>query len=100
MNSRSEFRNCRVKSIVLMTREILKMLSQCAVDYPTLPVNQVFFTPYRDPGGMLSRHGRMLSRNDKTPDILDTHGISGNVFVNPRASSSSPYPGHITACNE
>ena len=36
---------------------------------------------------MLSRPGRMLSRNDKPPDIWDTHGISGNVFVNPAASS-------------
>ena len=35
----------------------------------------------------------MLSRNDKPPDIWDTHGKSGNVFVHPPASSSSPYPG-------
>ena len=35
---------------------------------------------YRDPGGMLSRPGGILSRNDKPPDIWDTHGISGNVF--------------------
>ena len=42
--------------------------------------------PFRDPGGM-------LSRKDKPPDIWDTHGKSGNVFVNPPASSSSPYPG-------
>ena len=42
--------------------------------------------PFRDPGGM-------LSRKDKPPDIWDTHGISGNVFVNPPASSSAPYPG-------
>ena len=35
----------------------------------------------------------MLSRNDKPPDIWDTHGVSGNVFVNPPASYSSPYPG-------
>ena len=34
----------------------------------------------------------MLSRNDKPPDIWDTHGMSGNVFVNPPASSS-PFPG-------
>ena len=34
----------------------------------------------------------MLSRNDKPPDIRDTRGISGNVFVNPPASSSSPCP--------
>ena len=44
-------------------------------------------TPYRDPGGMLSRPGGMLSRNDKPPDIWDTHGKSGNVFVIPPASS-------------
>ena len=35
----------------------------------------------------------MLSRNDKPPDVWDTYGISGNVFVNPPASCSSPYPG-------
>ena len=51
------------------------------------------FPPFRDPGGMLSRSVGMPSRNDKPPDIWDTHGISGNVFVNPPASSSSPYPG-------
>ena len=48
---------------------------------------------FRNPGGMLSRSLGMLSRNDEPPDIWDTHGISGNVFVNPPASSSSPYPG-------
>ena len=36
--------------------------------------------------------GGMLSRNDKPPSIWDTHGISGNVFANPTASSSAPYP--------
>ena len=35
----------------------------------------------------------MLRRNDKPPDNWDMHGKSGNVFVNPPASSSSPYPG-------
>ena len=58
-----------------------------------VPSQPAFFPPYRDPGGMLSRPGRMLSRNDKPPDIWNTHGFSGNVFVNPPASSSSPYPG-------
>ena len=50
------------------------------------------FPPFRDPGGMLSRSVGMPSRNDKPPDIWDTHGFSGNVFVNPTASSSSPEP--------
>ena len=48
--------------------------------------------PFRDPGGMLSCSVEMLSRNDRPPSIWDTHGISRNVFVNPLASSSTPYP--------
>ena len=57
------------------------------------PSQPALLPPFRDPGGMLSRSVGMLSRNDKPPDIWDTHGMSGNVFVNPPASSSSPYPG-------
>ena len=34
----------------------------------------------------------MPSRNTGPPSIWDTHGISGNVFPNPHASSSAPYP--------
>ena len=53
---------------------------------------QVFFPPHPDPGGMLSRSLGMPSRNNGPPSIWDTHDISGNVFVNPTASSSAPYP--------
>ena len=56
------------------------------------PGQPAFFPPFRDPGGMLSRSMGMTSRNDKPPDIWDTHGISGNVFVNPAASSSALCP--------
>ena len=68
--------------------------------------------PFRDPGGMLNRSVGMPRRSDRLPSIWDTHGISGNVFVNPTGSSSSPYPQgiqsvdfryvrtYITACNE
>ena len=52
----------------------------------------VFFPPFRDLGGMLSRSIGMPSRSDKPPDIWDTHGSSGNVLLNPTASSSAPYP--------
>ena len=51
-----------------------------------VPSQPALLPPFRDPGGM-------LSRKDKPPDIWDTHGISGSVFANPAASSSSPYPG-------
>ena len=51
-----------------------------------VPSQPALFPPYRDPGGL-------LSRSDKPPDIWNTHGKSGNVFVNSPASSSSPHPG-------
>ena len=52
----------------------------------------VFFPPHPDPGGMLSRSLEMPSRKEGPPSIWDAHGISGNVFANPTASSSAPYP--------
>ena len=52
----------------------------------------VSFPPHPVPGGMLSRSIGMPSRRDGPPSIWDTHGISGNVFANPAASSSAPYP--------
>ena len=53
----------------------------------------VSFPPHPVPGGMLSRSIGMPSRKDGPPSIWDAHNISGNVFANPPASSSSPYPG-------
>ena len=50
------------------------------------------FPPHPVPGGMLRRSLGMPSRNDGPPSIWDTHGISGNVFANPAASSSAPFP--------
>ena len=58
-----------------------------------VPSQLALFTPFRDPGGKLSRSVGMPNRSDKPPDTWDTHGISGNVFANPPASSSSPCPG-------
>ena len=52
----------------------------------------VSFPPHPDPEGML-RHSFMVpSRREGPPSIWDTHEISGNVFANPVASSSAPYP--------
>ena len=51
-----------------------------------------FFPPFRDPSGMISRSLGMPSRSDGPPSIWDTHGFSENVFANPTASSSAPYP--------
>ena len=52
----------------------------------------VFFPPHPIPGGMQSRSIGMPSRRKGPPSIWDTHDISGNVFANPAASSSAPYP--------
>ena len=52
-----------------------------------------FFTPFQNPGGMLSRYLGMPIRDDGPPSIFGTRMVySGNVFANPTASSSAPYP--------
>ena len=45
----------------------------------------VSFQPHQIPEGM-------LSRREGPPSNWDTHGISGNVFANPDASSSAHFP--------
>ena len=52
----------------------------------------VSFPPHPIPGGTLRQSFVSPSRKEGPPSIWDTHGISGNVFANPRASSSAPYP--------
>ena len=38
-------------------------------------------------------------RREGPPSIWDTHGFSGNVFVNPDASLSAPYPQKLNQWN-
>ena len=52
----------------------------------------VSFPRHPYPGGMLRRYVGMPSRREGPPSIWETHGISGNVFANPTASFSAPYP--------
>ena len=68
------------------------MLNQFAVDNPTLPVNQRFSHLFKILKECQAVLWEMPSRNNGPPSICDTHGISGNVFANPTASSSAPYP--------
>ena len=57
----------------------------------------VSFPPHPIPGRMLSRSLGMPSHREGPPSAWDTHGISGNVFVNPVASSSAPYPQELNS---
>ena len=52
----------------------------------------VSFPPHPIPEGMLSRSLGVPSCKDEPPSIWDMHGISGNVFADPVASSTAPYP--------
>ena len=59
----------------------------------------VSFPPHPIPEGMLSRSFVMPSRREGPPSHWDTHGKSGNVFANPHASSSAPYPQELHQWN-
>ena len=55
--------------------------------------NQPMLIPkYPIPEGMLRPSFVSPRRKEGPPCICDTPGISGNVFVNPHASSTAPYP--------
>ena len=59
----------------------------------------VSFPPHPIPEGMLRHSFVTPSRSEGPPSIWDTHGISGNVFANPDASSSAPYPQELHQWN-
>ena len=68
------------------------MLNQFAVEILPLPVNQCHSHHIPIPEGMLRHSFVSPRRKEGPPSIWDTHGISGNVFTNPHASSSATYP--------
>ena len=57
------------------------------------------FPPHPIPEGMLRHSFVTPCRREGPPSIWDTHGISGNVFANPDASSSAPYPQELHQWN-
>ena len=68
------------------------MLNQFAVEILNVTSRPVSFTPHPIPERMLRHSFVTPCRREGPPSIWDTHGISGNVFANPDASSSAPYP--------
>ena len=59
----------------------------------------VSFPPHPIPEGMLRHSFVTPCRREGPPSIWDTHGISGNVVVNPDASSSAPFPQELHQWN-
>ena len=52
----------------------------------------MLFRKHPFPEGLLRPSFVSPRRKEGLPDIWDTPGISGNVFANPHASSTAPYP--------
>ena len=69
-----------------------RTLNQFAVEIPTLPINRCYSLNILLFDGLLRPSFVSPRRKEGPPSIWDTHGISGNVFANPHASSSAPYP--------
>ena len=59
----------------------------------------VSFPPHPIPCGLLRHSFVTPCRKEGPPSIWDTHGVSGNVFANPPASSSAPYPQELNQWN-
>ena len=59
----------------------------------------VSFPPHLIPEGLLRHSFVSPRRKEGPPSIWDTHAISGNVFANPPASSSAPYPQELNQWN-
>ena len=59
----------------------------------------VSFQHHPNPGGMLRHSFVSPSRREGPPSIWHTRGITGNVFANPVASSSAPYPQELNQWN-
>ena len=59
----------------------------------------VSFPPHPIPEGMFRHSFVPPSRREGPPSIWVTHGMSGNVFANPDASSSAPYPQQLHQWN-
>ena len=66
---------------------------------PHVTSRPVSFPPHPIPEGMLRHSFVTPSRREGPPSIWDTHGISGNVFAVPTASSSAPYPQELHQWN-
>ena len=78
--------NCMSDSKDFQDAESVRSGSSHVTSQPML------FPKHPIPGGLLRPSFVSPRRKEGPPCIWDTHGISGNVFANPQASSTAPYP--------
>ena len=64
--------------------------------HPHVTSQCVSFPPHPVPGGVPSRSLGLPSLNNGPPSTWDTHSFSANVFANPVASLSAPYPQELS----
>ena len=75
------------------------MLNQFAVEIPTLPVDQCHSHLIRYLEGCCDILSYRRAAEKGRQAFGTTHGISGNVFANPDASSSAPYSQELNQWN-
>ena len=90
-NYQAEYKNYKMKYILWTILRTSRMLNQFAGEIPVTS-RPVSFPPHPIPEGLLRPSFVSPCRKEAPPSIWDTHGISGNVFANPDAFSSAPYP--------
>ena len=87
------------KLIVRKIQEIFQDAESVRSGNSHVTSRPVSFPPHPMPEGMLRHSFGVPSRREGPPSIWDTHGISGNVFADPHASSSAPYPQELHQWN-
>ena len=85
--------NCMIDSKEFQDAESIRSGNSNVTSRP------VSFSLHPIPEGMFRHSFVSPRRKEGPPSIWDTHGISGNVFVNPDASSSAPYPQELHQWN-
>ena len=87
-------------SMSVMVDRTGKPVERSDIDHFGFSVRNVYGAQNQFP--VITQAERMVDfvsprRTDGPPNIWDTSGISGNVFANPQASSSAPYPQELNS---
>ena len=98
-NSRAEYRNCKNEVNCMNDSKDFQDAESIRSGNSHVTSRPVSFPPHPIPEEMLRHSFVSPSRKEGLPSIRDTHGISGNVFANPDASSSARYPQELHQWN-